>query len=135
MAGAEPSLADARMVLGVTAEATPAQVASAFRRLAREVHPDVDERHDAAPRFDALVSAYRIALPAAAEEGHGPETSGSGAVGAGRGPTATGPAGRAVHDVVDGVSGTTVWEGDRPILFVSDAVNAPSGRAARGWRR
>jgi hypothetical protein len=127
MASAEPSVADARMALGITADATRAQVGSAFRRLARGVHPDVSERHDAAPRFDALVAAYRIALRAAVGERRTTEAGGN----ADRGspqptPPPPGPPGRRSHEVAVGASGTMVWEAGCPVLFVSTPTYAPS---------
>ena len=73
MATGEPSLRDARAVLGVTAAATPAQVVTAFRRQARAVHPDVSHAQNAAPRFAALVAAYHVALQAAHGESGGPD--------------------------------------------------------------
>jgi hypothetical protein len=123
-------VADARSALGVTADATPAQVGSAFRKLARRLHPDVNERHDAAPRFDALVAAYRIALEAAVGDRRGAEAGErSDRVSTERTPP-PGPSGRQVLEVAVGPSGTMVWEGGRPVLFVS----APTHVASRRWR-
>jgi hypothetical protein len=134
MANVEPSVADARVVLGIAADATPDQVVSAFRRLAREVHPDVSEHRDAGPRFDALVAAYRIASRAAAREGRTTDSSGGGPVRAEQAPVPSTPSGRRTHDVLLGTSGTLVREGGRPILFVSVAVHAPSGHRGRAAR-
>ena len=47
--------------LGLASTATPAEVAAAYRRLAKATHPDMTGRTDAdaAQRFDALTRAYR----------------------------------------------------------------------------
>jgi DnaJ domain len=133
MANAEPSVAEARMTLGITADATHAQVGSAFRRLARGVHPDVSDRHDAGPRFDALVAAYRIASRSAGGERRSTDD-----VEAGgnadrprpeRTPPPPGPPGRQSHEVLVGARGTMVWEAGRPVLFVSPATCAPPSRS------
>lgn len=52
--------AAALRVLGLPAEATREQVAQAYRRLARTVHPDVTGRRDSAAgdRFAAISDAY-----------------------------------------------------------------------------
>lgn len=48
-------------VLGVACHATQAEIAAAFRRCARQWHPDVcPQRPDAAERFKAAVEAYAI---------------------------------------------------------------------------
>ena len=133
MTNTEPSLAEAQVVLGISADASPAQVASAFRRLARGVHPDVNEDRDAEPRFDALVAAYRIALPAAEGGGGSTDASGSQPPQHPAGATSA-PSGRTVHTAhgaMVGTSGTMVWEAGRPVLFVSDAAHTPPTRPAR----
>lgn len=58
-------LADAYALLGLAPGATPDQIKSAYRRLARELHPDVHphaslpERNALAARFAAIHAAYR----------------------------------------------------------------------------
>ncbi len=47
-------------LLGVSRDASHAEIKRAFRRLAREVHPDVSDAPDAAPRFRALTEAYEV---------------------------------------------------------------------------
>jgi hypothetical protein len=59
------SIQAARTALGVPADASAAQVTHAYRRLARETHPDVSTHGDAATRFDTVRNAYRLALDAA----------------------------------------------------------------------
>src|SRR2546429_10027005 len=45
-------------VLGVGREADEGEIKRAFRRLARELHPDVSEAPDAQERFREVVEAY-----------------------------------------------------------------------------
>jgi molecular chaperone DnaJ len=47
-------------VLGVSRGAQEAEIKRAFRRLAREVHPDVSDEPDAAERFREVVEAYEV---------------------------------------------------------------------------
>jgi molecular chaperone DnaJ len=47
-------------VLGVSREAGEREIKSAFRRLARELHPDVSELPDADERFREVVEAYEV---------------------------------------------------------------------------
>jgi molecular chaperone DnaJ len=47
-------------VLGVSRDAGDAEIKKAFRRLARELHPDVSEAPDAEERFKEAVEAYEV---------------------------------------------------------------------------
>jgi molecular chaperone DnaJ len=47
-------------LLGVPRDATEADVKKAFRRLARELHPDVSDAPDADERFREVVEAYEV---------------------------------------------------------------------------
>jgi molecular chaperone DnaJ len=47
-------------LLGIERSATEADVKKAFRRLARELHPDVSDAPDAEERFKAVVEAYEV---------------------------------------------------------------------------
>jgi molecular chaperone DnaJ len=47
-------------VLGVARTASDREIKSAFRRLARELHPDVSEDPDADERFKEVVEAYEV---------------------------------------------------------------------------
>jgi len=47
-------------VLGVARDADDAEIKRAFRRLARELHPDVSEAADAELRFREVVEAYEV---------------------------------------------------------------------------
>jgi molecular chaperone DnaJ len=47
-------------VLGVERGATEAEIKKAFRRLARELHPDVSKEPDAQERFRAVAEAYEV---------------------------------------------------------------------------
>jgi molecular chaperone DnaJ len=47
-------------LLGVSRDASHAEIKRAFRRLARELHPDVSDAPDAAPRFRSITEAYEV---------------------------------------------------------------------------
>jgi len=47
-------------LLGVGREASEGEIKRAFRRLARELHPDVSEAPDAQERFREVVEAYEV---------------------------------------------------------------------------
>jgi molecular chaperone DnaJ len=47
-------------VLGVSREADETEIKKAFRRLARELHPDVNASPDAEPRFKEAAEAYEV---------------------------------------------------------------------------
>jgi molecular chaperone DnaJ len=47
-------------ILGVARNATDREIKSAFRRLARELHPDVSEQADAEERFREAAEAYEV---------------------------------------------------------------------------
>ena len=47
-------------VLGVSRDAGEGEIKKAFRRLARELHPDVSEAPDAEERFKEAVEAYEV---------------------------------------------------------------------------
>ena len=45
-------------LLGVPPDATTAQIKSAYRKLAKQYHPDVNDSPDAAERFREITEAY-----------------------------------------------------------------------------
>jgi molecular chaperone DnaJ len=47
-----------RAILGVSKNATDLQIKSAYRRLARQLHPDINPSQDAARRFRDITTAY-----------------------------------------------------------------------------
>src|SRR5581483_9905951 len=47
-------------VLGVERGASEGEIKKAFRRLARELHPDVSDAPDAQERFRVVVEAYEV---------------------------------------------------------------------------
>jgi molecular chaperone DnaJ len=53
-------LADHYEVLGVDRSATPEEIKKAYRRLARELHPDVNPSADASERFKQVTHAYDV---------------------------------------------------------------------------
>jgi len=65
----QSSLRRAHELLGVPAHADAAQIARAYRRQARRLHPDVSVEPDATEQFSALQAAYRVAVSAAQHDG------------------------------------------------------------------
>ena len=53
-------MADYYKTLGVSRDATPEEMKRAYRKLARELHPDVNEGADAAERFKEVTAAYEV---------------------------------------------------------------------------
>lgn len=53
-------MADHYEVLGVERTASPEEIKKAYRRLARELHPDVNPSEDAAERFKSVTHAYDV---------------------------------------------------------------------------
>lgn len=47
-------------LLGVSRSATPEEIKRAYRKLARQLHPDVSEAPDAADRFKEVTTAYEV---------------------------------------------------------------------------
>ena len=47
-------------MLGVARDATPEQIKRAYRRLARELHPDVNPDAEAQHRFKDVTAAYEV---------------------------------------------------------------------------
>ena len=47
-------------VLGVAREASPEDIKKAYRKLARELHPDVNDAQDAEERFKQVPHAYEV---------------------------------------------------------------------------
>ena len=53
-------MADHYEVLGVSREATPEEIKKAYRKLARQLHPDVNPSEEAAERFKDVTHAYDV---------------------------------------------------------------------------
>jgi len=53
-------VADHYETLGVARDATPEEIKKAYRRLARELHPDVNPSEEAAERFKDVTHAYDV---------------------------------------------------------------------------
>jgi hypothetical protein len=54
------AIQEALELLGVTPGSDPASVVRAYRRLARETHPDISTAPDAAQRFSRITEAYHL---------------------------------------------------------------------------
>ena len=53
-------VADHYEVLGVSRDASPEEIKKAYRRLARELHPDVNPGEEASERFKLVTHAYDV---------------------------------------------------------------------------
>lgn len=125
----KPATPDARAALGVTAAATRAQVVTAFRRQARQVHPDVSHARDASDQFAALVAAYDVALRAARSEPNVTADPDKGR----RSETTAHLTADGFHDVVTGRAGTFIYESGRPVMVVGPTrVDGPPRRSRGG---
>src|SRR5207237_366034 len=62
---------DFYQLLGVSRGATDEQIRSAYRKLARQLHPDVNKEPDAAQRFKEITEAYEILTDARRRSAHG----------------------------------------------------------------
>src|SRR5690606_41103932 len=56
----EHNVADHFETLGVSREATPEEIKKAYRKLARQLHPDVNPSEDASERFKGVTHAYDV---------------------------------------------------------------------------
>jgi molecular chaperone DnaJ len=115
-------------ILGVNKTATGDEIRHAFRRRAREVHPDVNPAADAEERFKELNEAYDVLSDPRRREMY--DRFGTVGSRAGSGPTPGGrPGGGAYADVGDIFSGINME--DLFSTFFGGAYSAQRGRAAR----
>lgn len=56
-------------VLGVDRSCSKSELKSAFRNLARQYHPDVNDAPDAKDKFNEISNAYTVSIPAGIEDG------------------------------------------------------------------
>jgi molecular chaperone DnaJ len=100
-------------ILGVRRDATPDEIKRAYRRLAREYHPDVNADPAAQERFKEINAAYEVLSDPAKRElvdlgGDPLAPAGAGGPGAGAGPFV------GFQDIMDAFFGTSGTRGPRP---------------------
>jgi DnaJ-class molecular chaperone len=132
--------------MGVSRDATEAQIKSAYRKLARKYHPDVNKAPDATAKFREATEAYETLSDAQKRKtydqfghaGPGPFGPGGGRPGAGRTYTRTqgGPGGGGGFDFEDifggaggGFEGMTL---DEILQQLGGAATGRGGRRGRG---
>ena len=80
---------DLYAVLGVARDATPEEIKRAYRKLARELHPDVNPDPETQDRFKGVTAAYEILSDADKRQmydvGGDPRNAGAGGAGFGQG--------------------------------------------------
>ncbi|MET1132297.1 MAG: molecular chaperone DnaJ [Aeromicrobium sp.] len=98
-------------LLGVSREATPEELKKAYRKLARQLHPDVNDAPDASERFKEVTKAYEVLSDpqkrAVYDRGGDPLSAGGG-MGGGFGQ------GFSFDDIMDAFFGQTSSRGPRP---------------------
>ena len=132
------SIDEARALLGVAADTTPAAVAQAYRRLARVTHPDVSPAPDAAERFAAVCAAHDLLQHVAGHPAPDPTEADSVA-----GPTASRPVaeplvrqGSAVRRSSSPLKGAGGYFGrPEPVIVAGPVTVRPSNPTTRrpGW--
>jgi hypothetical protein len=114
MSDRNPATREAREMLGVSPRADSAEIARAYRRRARDVHPDVSTDEDAGAQFSALLAAYQLLLATPPEPPVAPGEDDQGqVVGRGRRPHVPAP------DLVGG------WTAERAYRGVGWLVAGP----------
>jgi len=97
--------------LGVSREATPEEVKKAYRKLARQLHPDVNDAPDASDRFKEVTVAYEVLSDpkkrTTYDRGGDPMSSGGGGFGGGA-------QGFNFDDIMDAFFGQNGQRGPRP---------------------
>lgn len=97
-------------LLGVGREATPDEVKKAYRKLARQLHPDVNDAPDASDRFKEVTVAYEVLSDpqkrSTYDRGGDPLSSGGGFGGGGQGFN--------FEDIMDAFFGQNGQRGPRP---------------------
>lgn len=98
-------------LLGVSREATAEEMKKAYRRLARQLHPDVNDAPDASERFKEVTIAYEVLSDPqkrAVYDRGGDPLSANGGMGGGFGQ------GFSFDDIMDAFFGQTASRGPRP---------------------
>ncbi len=124
-------------VLGVKRDASEAQIKSAYRKLARKFHPDVNKAADSADKFKEATEAYDVLSDAQKRKmydqfGHaGPGQS----FGGGRQPYAGGGAGVNFEDIFGGMRGGGGGFGGMSLEEIMEALGGGRGRGRSGGAR
>ncbi|MFP4053199.1 MAG: DnaJ C-terminal domain-containing protein [Phycisphaerae bacterium] len=134
-------------VLGVSRDATPDQIKSAYRKLARKYHPDVNKEASADEKFKEATEAYEVLSDAKKRQaydqfGHaGPSAGFGGAPGAGQSTGWPGGAQTVNFEDFFGSAGAGARGGGRTGFMgmsleeIMEALRGGRGRATRGGRR
>ncbi|WP_395106984.1 molecular chaperone DnaJ [Actinomadura sp. SCN-SB] len=99
--------------LGVRRDASPDEVKKAYRRLARELHPDVNPDPETQERFKEITQAYEVLSDPKKREMYDLGADPFASAGAGGGPGGFGAAGFPFSDIMDAFFGTAASRGPR----------------------
>src|SRR5438045_4933297 len=119
-------------VLGVNRSATADQIRSAYRKLARQFHPDVNKAPDAAKKFAEVQEAYDVLSDKEKRESY--DQFGHAGVGAGSPPRGAGSGAWGGHPGAAGGRRTTTWSNIDPGDFEGGDFSSIFEQMFRGGR-